>query len=917
MMDIRQEQALARLKEQQRQWWAMLEFLPLAIAAFDRDGRTQYVNAKFIELFGYDKAQAPTLNDWWRQAAPDAESFTMLLERWQSTVTAAKFYQTEPEPLSGTARCKGGALKYIEMRAAFVGDLMLATVIDLSQRRELEQAVLRAKEDIERANAEKSQLVAHIARELYSPLNVAMGHAQLLEIDETLAERELSHVAEIKAACGQMLDMIKQLIGTAVPSEAPSRPGREPAPAPRGRILVVEDYEPNRQLIARQLMRLGYESAVAGDGAEALKLWQAEPYALILTDCNMPVMDGLELTARIRDIERGLGGHVPIVAVSANTTQEEIDKCLNAGMDAYLAKPVKLDELEQVCAKFARPPEAMPAPTDQPEAPPPLVAGARLRLLAGLSGAVEPSELSRLAEIFIAALQEVLAVMGACDRADDMPCLARAAHKLKASLRTIGEEALLARLAAIEFAAKENDWPTTRSELPGLLDGAFKAIEAIRVELRDLSGSAADELGPIAAPAGDDWAKLGVLVVDDDAFVREQVGNMLRRLGVGRVRQAGDGAEALADLAAHAGEIDIVLCDLNMPGMDGLEFIRHFAARKDKIGIAFISGEDSRMLASAQELARAQGLHVLGVAVKPIGGTALYGILGRHGWQDARRVTKAGGPEIGVADIAAGIENKQFTAFFQPKVKADSLEVVGLEALARWRHPVHGLIPPGLFIPLAEANGLIEALTMSVFRRALEAGGELHRQGYKLKIAVNYSAQSFGSLALPEFVVDSARAAGLDPKCLIIEVTESGLMSDLTVALEVLSRLRLKGVSLSIDDFGTGYSSMDQLRRIPFSELKIDQDFVRGAAHDPMARSILESSVDMARKLNLVTVAEGVETEEDLEIVRGLGCDLVQGFLVARPMALPDLLKWLERRQSSARADSRPNDKAAKGTLIQ
>lgn len=908
-------QAQAHLKEQQRQWWAMLEFLPLAIAAFDRDGRTQYVNAKFIELFGYDKAQAPTLNDWWRQAAPDAESLAVLLERWQSMATAAKFYQTEPEPLSGMARCKGGALKYIEMRAAFVGDLMLATVIDLSQRRELEQAVLRAKEEIERGNAEKSQLVAHIARELYSPLNVAMGHAQLLEIDEALAEREMSHVAEIKAACGQMLDMIKQLIGTAVPSEAPSRPDREPAPAPRGRILVVEDYEPNRQLIVRQLMRLGYESVVTGDGAEALKLWQAEPYALILTDCNMPVMDGLELTARIRDIERGLGGHVPIVAVSANTTQEEIDKCLNAGMDAYLAKPVKLEELEQICARFARSPEAVPAPAGQLVAP--TVAGARLRLLAALSGAVAPSELSRLAEIFIAGLQEVLAALGACDRADDMPGLAGAAHKLKASLRTIGEEALLARLAAIELAAKENDRPTIRRELPSLLDGGLKAIETIRAELRELSGSAADESGPIVAPAGDDWARLGVLVIDDDAFVREQVGNMLRRLGVGRVRQAGDGAEALADLAAHAGEIDIVLCDLNMPGMDGLEFIRHFAARKDKIGIAFISGEDSRMLSSAQELARAQGLHVLGVAVKPISGPALYGILGRHGRQDARRVAKAGGPEIGVADIAAGIENKQFTAFFQPKVKADSLEVVGLEALARWQHPVHGLIPPGLFIPLAEANGLIEALTMSVFRRALEAGGELHRQGHKLKIAVNYSAQSFGSLELPEFVVDSAKAAGLDPKCLIIEVTESGLMSDLTVALEVLSRLRLKGVSLSIDDFGTGYSSMDQLRRIPFSELKIDQGFVRGAAHDPMARSILESSVDMARKLNLVTVAEGVETEEDLEIVRGLGCDLVQGFLIARPMALPDLLEWLKRRQGPARADGRPNDQAAKGTLIQ
>ncbi|MFZ5472789.1 MAG: EAL domain-containing protein, partial [Pseudomonadota bacterium] len=117
------------------------------------------------------------------------------------------------------------------------------------------------------------------------------------------------------------------------------------------------------------------------------------------------------------------------------------------------------------------------------------------------------------------------------------------------------------------------------------------------------------------------------------------------------------------------------------------------------------------------------------------------------------------------------------------------------------------------------------------------------------------------------------------------------------VALDVLSRLRLKGVNLAIDDFGTGYSSIDQLRRLPFSELKIDQGFVRGADQDPMARSILESSVEMAKKLNLTTVAEGVETPEDLEVVRRLGCDLVQGYLIAKPMALNDLIAWMQRRQ--------------------
>jgi EAL domain-containing protein (putative c-di-GMP-specific phosphodiesterase class I) len=272
-------------------------------------------------------------------------------------------------------------------------------------------------------------------------------------------------------------------------------------------------------------------------------------------------------------------------------------------------------------------------------------------------------------------------------------------------------------------------------------------------------------------------------------------------------------------------------------------------------------------------------------------------VLNRYGVSETAAAGTAAGPAISVGDLLTGLESNQFVAYFQPKVDANSLEVIGVEVLARWNHPQHGILSPGLFVPLAENGGLIEILTMAIFKSAIDAGSQLHRLGYQLKIAVNYSAQSFGSLELPEFIVATSQAAGLDPRYLIIEVTESGLVHDPTVALDVLSRLRLKGVSLSIDDFGTGYSSMEQLRRIPFSELKIDQGFVRGAGQDATARSILESSIAMAKKLNLTTVAEGVETQEDLEVVRSLGCDLVQGYLIAKPMALADLIVWLQRKR--------------------
>jgi len=148
-------------------------------------------------------------------------------------------------------------------------------------------------------------------------------------------------------------------------------------------------------------------------------------------------------------------------------------------------------------------------------------------------------------------------------------------------------------------------------------------------------------------------------------------------------------------------------------------------------------------------------------------------------------------------------------------------------------------------------------------------------------------------LDLPEYIVERAHHAGINPHHVVLEVTESRLMEDVVKPLEILTRLRLKGLELSIDDFGTGHSSMEQLKRISFTELKIDRAFVNGATHDKTARSILESSVTLAKALGMTTVAEGVEDQEDWDIVASLGVDLIQGYFVCRPLPGPDLQDWL------------------------
>jgi len=251
------------------------------------------------------------------------------------------------------------------------------------------------------------------------------------------------------------------------------------------------------------------------------------------------------------------------------------------------------------------------------------------------------------------------------------------------------------------------------------------------------------------------------------------------------------------------------------------------------------------------------------------------------------------GPVVSSEAIRGAMAANEFSIWFQPKVDATSLRAVGMEALARWQLPGGKFIPPDSFISVAENEGLIGELSRLLVTISLTEAAKLFTAGHPLKVAINLSGTWLNDLSLPDFILTKTTAVGLTAADVILEVTETGVMEDLTTALDVLSRLRLKGFGLSIDDFGIGYSSFEQLGRIPFTEMKLDRSFVSKGVEDAASRAILESSMDMAHKLNLATVAEGVETELDLKLVRSLGCDLVQGYLIAKPMPVKDLIVWL------------------------
>jgi EAL domain-containing protein (putative c-di-GMP-specific phosphodiesterase class I) len=238
-----------------------------------------------------------------------------------------------------------------------------------------------------------------------------------------------------------------------------------------------------------------------------------------------------------------------------------------------------------------------------------------------------------------------------------------------------------------------------------------------------------------------------------------------------------------------------------------------------------------------------------------------------------------------VDDLPHAIGADQLFLEYQLKLDCRLARITGVEALARWRHPTLGLVQPAEFIPLAEESDLIHRLTDWVVATAATQIAAWHAENSALEVAVNISARNLEDLDFPDRLHQHCQDAGIDCALMTLELTETGAMSEAVQTMDVLTRLRLKGFKLSIDDFGTGYSSLTQLQRMPFSEVKIDQSFVIQMMDNEGCRVIVENVIDLARKLGLKSVAEGVENEATLRSLMARGCDGAQGNHLSRPVA--------------------------------
>jgi EAL domain-containing protein (putative c-di-GMP-specific phosphodiesterase class I) len=377
------------------------------------------------------------------------------------------------------------------------------------------------------------------------------------------------------------------------------------------------------------------------------------------------------------------------------------------------------------------------------------------------------------------------------------------------------------------------------------------------------------------AAYGAQAASSRVLIVDDEAVQRLILGRCVEMLGWK--------ADTAAGVKLSARAYDVVVLDLCLGDQDGVHLLRHLRYHSADPSVIFVSGMDDRVRAAAFRIAGDLGLRVAGTLAKPIDPAGLHRLLLSNP-ESVRADAQSYSFNPSAEELKQALHNNEIHTEYQPKTDLTTGKVVGFEALARWHSPTLGLIAPDQFIPVAEQSDLIHKLTYSVLEDAIVACREWRRSRPNCGVAVNISPLVLSDPRLPAEIDFLLNQNDVAPGKLIIEVTESTLISNLALATEVLTRLSIKGVRISMDDFGTGYSSLKSLLLMPFTELKIDRSFVGVCQTDPEAWKIVRATLALARDLGLRVVAEGVETAAINDQLRDAGCEMGQGWFYGRPL---------------------------------
>lgn len=382
------------------------------------------------------------------------------------------------------------------------------------------------------------------------------------------------------------------------------------------------------------------------------------------------------------------------------------------------------------------------------------------------------------------------------------------------------------------------------------------------------------------------------LVVEDDDFQRRWLVVMLANLGAKNITEVVDGIEALKILLDKSRQIDVCFIDLHMPGMDGMELIRLLAKENHQTSIVLASAMDPSLLFSVETMARAYGVDTLGTIEKPATPESLERVLDAYTTPEERHQSRAAALSFTFADLQQGLRNREFEPLFQPKVELATGQMTGVEAFARWRHPQYGFVPPESFVTALEENGEMEALAWVIIEKCIDAWRKWCAEGLHITVAINLSPSSLVKQGFADRICAYFAQQECAPHNFVFEVTESATVTNVPYFLENLARLRIRGFGLAVDDYGMGHASLQELMRIPFTELKIERTFVAGASQNESVELVLSSSLTICQRLKRQSVGVGVESQQDWDFLNKLGCTYAQGHYIAKPMEPDTVVGW-------------------------
>ncbi|MDB5755318.1 MAG: hypothetical protein JWR56_1746 [Massilia sp.] len=695
-----------------------------------------------------------------------------------------------------------------------------------------------------------------------------------------------------------------------------------PTSTKRGVVLVADDDPVMRLLMLEMLGQVGLDCIEAEDGAQAVAYCKSMSPDLILLDVDMPNMDGFSACREIRNLETG--APIPIIMVTGGDDIEAVTNAYEVGATDFVSKPINWAILGHRVLYVLRASDAI----------------VRLRMADAHNRAVLaaiPDTFFRLnRDGFYLDYEPGNEMQGhdAIAAFPSEPCVGK--HITEVLPREIAERLLEQMRSVLDTQhVRSVDYELMRfgsvrhfearlvstgtSEVLGLVRDIS---ERKRTEEQIRRLAYCDSLTGIPnrqafletlerelhrSKIGN--MKFAVLFMDLDAFKRindtlgHNVGDLLLKTVSERLRETirpsdlvsrGDQSHNLARLGGD--EFTILI-----PDLERVENALNVAHRvKEAMRRPFlIEGNEIFVTAS------------IGISLFPEDGddctsllkyadTAMYHAK-KCGKNNAKLYSSSLTMQIMShvkleVGLRKALKNGELYLLYQPQIDVRSGDIVGVEALVRWRHPERGIISPTEFIPLAEETGLIMPIGEWVLRTACHQAKAWQRPAHRsIRMAVNLSAKQFNDENLTQIVVSALHDTGLDPRLLELELTEGTLMDDARATMVTLEQLRAIGVHLSIDDFGTGYSSMNYLKRFDVRTLKIDKSFINGLPQDSENAAITRAIIAMAHGLKMVVVAEGVETDEQLELLQEYGCDLVQGFYLGHPSPHESILRMLQQ----------------------